>query len=104
MGGEWINVYVWPNPLAVHRQLSQHCLSISYTPKKAFFFFLSYILKKFAGDYPGSMVVKNLPSKGRMQVQPLVGELRSHTPQQEAPAPQRRHSTAKKKFLIKISK
>ena len=73
-------------------------------PKKTFFFFLSYILKKFAGDYPGSMVVKNLPSKGRMQVQPLVGELRSHTPQQEAPAPQRRHSTAKKNFLIKISK
>ena len=24
-GGEWICVYVWLNPLAVHLRLSQHC-------------------------------------------------------------------------------
>ena len=23
--GEWIHVYVWPSPLAVHLKLSQHC-------------------------------------------------------------------------------
>ena len=29
-GGEWIQVYVWLSPFAVHVKLSQHCLSISY--------------------------------------------------------------------------
>ena len=24
-GGEWIHVYVWLSPLAVHLELSQHC-------------------------------------------------------------------------------
>ena len=24
-GGEWIHVYVWPSPFAVHVKLSQHC-------------------------------------------------------------------------------
>ena len=24
-GGEWIHVYVWPSPFAVHLKLSQHC-------------------------------------------------------------------------------
>ena len=24
-GGEWIHVYVWLNPFAVHLKLSQHC-------------------------------------------------------------------------------
>ena len=26
-GGEWIHVYVWLNPFAVHLKLSQHCSS-----------------------------------------------------------------------------
>ena len=25
LGGEWIHVYVWLSPLAVHLKLSQHC-------------------------------------------------------------------------------
>ena len=29
--GEWIHVYVWLSPFAVHLKLSQHCLLISYT-------------------------------------------------------------------------
>ena len=28
--GEWIHVYVWLSPFAVHLKLSQHCLLISY--------------------------------------------------------------------------
>ena len=24
-GGEWIYVYIWLNPLAVHLKLAQHC-------------------------------------------------------------------------------
>ena len=38
-GGEWIHVYVWLSPFAIHLKLSQHCLLISYTPiqnKKVF--------------------------------------------------------------------
>ena len=31
-GGEWIHVYVWLSPFAVHLKLSQHGLLISYTP------------------------------------------------------------------------
>ena len=31
-GGEWIHVYVWLSPFAVHLKLSQHCLLIGYTP------------------------------------------------------------------------
>ena len=31
-GGEWIHVYVWLGPFAVHLKLSQHCLLIGYTP------------------------------------------------------------------------
>ena len=30
-GGEWIHIYVWLNPFAVHLKLSQYCLLISYT-------------------------------------------------------------------------
>ena len=30
--GEWIHVYVWLSPFAVHLKLSQHCLLIGYTP------------------------------------------------------------------------
>ena len=43
LGGEWIHVYVWPSPFAVHLKLSQHRLLIDYTPiqnknlKKKFF-------------------------------------------------------------------
>ena len=33
-GGEWIHVYVWLSPFAVHLKLSQHCLLIGYTPVK----------------------------------------------------------------------
>ena len=29
---EWMHVYVWLSPFAVHLKLSQHCLFISYTP------------------------------------------------------------------------
>ena len=38
-GGEWIHVYVWLGPFAVHLKLSQHCLLIGYTPiqNKKFF-------------------------------------------------------------------
>ena len=38
-GGEWIHVYVWLSPFAVHLKLSQCCLLISYTPiqNKRFF-------------------------------------------------------------------
>ena len=25
LGGEWIHVYVWLSPFAVHMKLSQHC-------------------------------------------------------------------------------
>ena len=32
VGGKWIHVYVWLNPFTVHLKLSQHCLSVSYTP------------------------------------------------------------------------
>ena len=38
-GGEWIHVYVWLSPFAIHLKLSQHCLLISFTPiqnKKVF--------------------------------------------------------------------
>ena len=37
-GGEWIHVYIWLGPFAVHLKLSQHCLLIGYTPiqKKKF--------------------------------------------------------------------
>ena len=31
-GGEWIHVYVWLSSFTVHLRLSQHCLSIGYTP------------------------------------------------------------------------
>ena len=31
-GEEWIHVYVWLSPFAVHLKLSQHCLLIGYTP------------------------------------------------------------------------
>ena len=31
-GGEWVHVYVWLSPLAVHLKLSQHYLLIGYTP------------------------------------------------------------------------
>ena len=31
-GGEWIHVYLWLSPFAVHLKLSQHCLLISYIP------------------------------------------------------------------------
>ena len=31
-GGEWMHVYVWLSPFAVHLKLSQHCSLISYTP------------------------------------------------------------------------
>ena len=40
-GGEWIHVYVWLSPFAVHQKPSQHCLLISYTP------ILNKTLKKF---------------------------------------------------------
>ena len=30
--GEWIHVYVWLSSFTVHLRLSQHCLSIGYTP------------------------------------------------------------------------
>ena len=30
-GGEWIQVFVWLSPFAVHLKLSQHCSLISYT-------------------------------------------------------------------------
>ena len=30
--GEWIHVYEWLSPSAVHRKLAQHCSSISYIP------------------------------------------------------------------------
>ena len=33
-GGEWIHVYVWLNPFAVHLKLSQNYLLISYTSKE----------------------------------------------------------------------
>ena len=29
-GREWIHVYVWVNPFAVHLKVSQHCLLIGY--------------------------------------------------------------------------
>ena len=32
IGREWIHVYVWRNPFAVHLKLSQHYLLITYTP------------------------------------------------------------------------
>jgi len=32
IGREWIQVYVWRNPFAVHLKLSQHYLLITYTP------------------------------------------------------------------------
>ena len=25
LGGEWIHVYVWPKPFAIHLKLSQNC-------------------------------------------------------------------------------
>lgn len=31
-GREWIHVYVWLNPFAVHLKVSQHCLLIDYIP------------------------------------------------------------------------
>ena len=31
-GGGWIHGYLWLSPFAVHPKLSQHCLSIRYTP------------------------------------------------------------------------
>jgi len=31
LGGEWIHVFVWLSPFAVHLKLSQHCSLISYT-------------------------------------------------------------------------
>ena len=36
--GEWMHVYVWLSPFAVHLKLSQHCFLIGYTPiqKKKF--------------------------------------------------------------------
>ena len=27
-GGEWIYVYVWPSPVAIHLNLSKHCSSV----------------------------------------------------------------------------
>ena len=30
--GEWIHVYIWLSPLAVHLKLLQHCLLTGYTP------------------------------------------------------------------------
>ena len=30
--GEWIHVYIWLSPFAVHLKLSQHCLLIGYSP------------------------------------------------------------------------
>ena len=33
-GGEWIHVYVWLNPFAVHLKLPQHCLVIGCTSKQ----------------------------------------------------------------------
>ena len=35
-GEEWIHVYVWLRPFAVHLKLSQHCLLINYTPVQNF--------------------------------------------------------------------
>ena len=32
LGGEWVHIYVWLSPFAMHLNLSQHCLLISYTP------------------------------------------------------------------------
>ena len=38
-GGEWIHVFVWLGPFAVHLKLSQDCLLIGYAPvqNKKFF-------------------------------------------------------------------
>ena len=35
-GGEWIHVYVWLSPFAIHLKLPQHCLLIGYTPIQNF--------------------------------------------------------------------
>ena len=45
-GGEWIHVYVWLSPFAVHLKLSQHCLLISYTSiqNKKFIFIPTTVL------------------------------------------------------------
>ena len=32
LGGEWVHIYVWLSPFAMHLNLSQHCVLISYTP------------------------------------------------------------------------
>ena len=32
LGGEWIRVYVWLYPFAVHLKLSHHCLLTGHTP------------------------------------------------------------------------
>ena len=34
-GGEWVHVYVWLSPFAVHLKLSQRCLLIGYTPMQS---------------------------------------------------------------------
>ena len=31
-GGEWIHVYIWQRPFAVHLKLSEHCFLIGYSP------------------------------------------------------------------------
>ena len=38
---EWIHVYIWMSPFALHLKLSQHCLLISCTPVQKVFFFLN---------------------------------------------------------------
>ena len=54
-GEEWIHVYVWLSPFAVHLKLSQHCLLIGYTPiqNKKF-------LKKLKSPSPAVKLVEEM--------------------------------------------
>ena len=103
-GGEWIHVYVWLSPFAVHLRLSQHCLLISYTPIQNKIFkkirkkkkngahlryehsfkskpHVGWLLENGTG-FPGGSAVKNLPAMQAM----LVGSLGREHPLKESMA------------------
>ena len=73
MGGqfrrEWINVYIWLSPFAVHRKLSQHCLLLD-TPiqNKKFKYIYTYIYPKIQSITISNCYGFQMPSPMTMSV------------------------------------
>ena len=56
LGGEWVHIYVWLSPFAMHLNLSQHCVLISYGSENVSYLVMSDSLWPLDCSPPGSCV------------------------------------------------